>query len=198
MINIMEYLNNAKEKAKIDRMTRKALSDKELKRILGANTKVLLYPDLAKYETVEELLPQPNDFAIILIVEDENRFNIDGHWTVLLRYDNTYEYFDPYGNPVDYDLINWMDKKQRVKLHENKKYLTYLLQGRTHIYNRVRYEELRKGVNTCGSHSAYRCYKFKKYGFTLSDYQQHMNTIRKNFSMSYDKIVAAFVSFFLQ
>lgn len=196
-MNIMEYLDNSKEKAKVDRLVRKPLSDDNLKTILGADTKIILYPDLGKYETVEQLLPKPNDFAIILIVEDENRYNIDGHWTALLRYNEMYEWFDPYGNGVDYDLIHWMDKKQRVKLREDKKYLTYLLQGRNHIYNKVKYEELRKGVNTCGSHCAYRCYKFKKEGFTLDAYQDHMTDVRKTYGLPYDKIVASFVSYFI-
>ena len=47
-------------------------------------------------------------------------------------------------------------------LNENKKYLTYLLKGKTTIYNKVKYEILKKGVNTCGAHCAYRCYKFMK------------------------------------
>lgn len=185
-MNIMEYLNNGKERAKINKLLHKALSDKELKRILGRGTKIILYPDLADYESIEQLLPRANDFVIILIVEDENRYNIEGHWTALLRYDNMYEWFDPYGNPVDYDLIHWMDKKQRARLHESRKYLTSLLKNEKHIYNKVKYEELREGVNTCGSHCAYRCYKFLKEGCTLPDYQAHMNTLRKDFSMPYD------------
>ena len=58
-----------------------------------------MYPDLVKYDTIEQLLLAPFDYCIILIIEDENKYSIEGHWTALLRYNGTYEYFDPYGNP---------------------------------------------------------------------------------------------------
>ena len=85
-----------------------------------------MYPDLAKYSTIEQLLPNPFDYCIILIVESESKFNISRHWCALLKYNNIYEWFDPYGNNVDVDLMSWMDRKTRLKLHEDKPYLTYL------------------------------------------------------------------------
>jgi len=182
---------------KVNKLVHKALSDEELKVILGKNLKIVMYPDLAKYTTIEQLLPNPNDYCIILIVESESKFNISGHWTALLRYDGLFEYFDPYGNDVDVDLMTWMDRKTRARLHESTPYLTYLLKGRKYIYNKVKYEVLKKGVNTCGSHSSYRIYQFVKYSRTLEDYQKHMQDLSKQFGMGYDKIVASFVGFFL-
>jgi hypothetical protein len=183
---------------KLDKMVKHPLSDNELKTILGKDAKIVMYPDLAKYSTLEQLLPNPLDYCIILIVESENKFNISGHWTALLKYNGIYEYFDPYGNDVDVDLINWMDKKTRLRLHEDKPYLTFLLKGRNYIYNKVKYELLRKGVNTCGSHSSYRIYQFKKYNLTLEQYHKHMLDLSKQYGIGFDKIVASFVSFFLK
>ena len=182
---------------KVNKLVHKALSDEELKVILGKDLKIVMYPDLAKYSSIEQLLVNPNDYCIILIVESESKFNISGHWTALLRYDGLFEYFDPYGNDVDVDLMTWMDRKTRARLQESKPYLTYLLKGRKYIYNKVKYEVLKKGVNTCGSHSSYRIYQFVKYNRTLEDYQKHMQDLSKQFGMGYDKIVASFVGFFL-
>ena len=182
---------------KVNKLVHKALSDEELKVILGKNLKIVMYPDLAKYSTIEQLLPNPNDYCIILIVESESKFNISGHWCALLKYDGIYEWFDPYGNDVDVDLMTWMDRKSRARLHESKPYLTYLLKNRKYIYNKVKYEVLKKGVNTCGSHSSYRIYQFQKYSRTLEDYQKHMQDLSKQSGMGYDKIVASFVGFFL-
>ena len=194
MANIPEhYVSDSK----IDRLVKKPLSDDELKTILGNNLKIIMYPDLAKYSSIELLLPNPNDYCIILIVESETKFSISGHWCALLKYDGNYEWFDPYGNDVDVDLMGWMGAKARATLHESKPYLTHLLTGRTHIHNKVKYELLRKGVNTCGSHSSYRIYQFKKYGLKLPEYQQHMSNLSKQYGIGYDKIVARFVSFFL-
>ena len=145
----------------LDKIVKHHLSDEELKTILGKGLKIIMYPDLAKYSTIEQLLPNPFDYCIILIVESETKYNILGHWTALLRYDGLFEYFDPYGNAPDVDLMTWMDRKTRLKLHEDKPYLTYLLQDRKYIYSKVKYEVFKKYVNTCGSHSSYRIYPFK-------------------------------------
>jgi hypothetical protein len=86
----------------------------------------------------------------------------------------SFEWFDSYGFPVDYDLSHWLTPLQRLKLGESKKYLTSLLQGRNYIYNKVKYQQMKPNINTCGSHVAYRCHKFKTAGYTLKDYQQHV------------------------
>jgi hypothetical protein len=193
-MNIEHYITPSR----IDKMVEKPLSDAELKHILGRDLKIIMYPDLAKYSSIEQLLPSPNDYCIILIIEDENKYNIVGHWCALLKYDGIYEWFDPYGNPPDYDLIHWMDKKTRARLHESKPYLKYLLKNKTYTFNRTRYEILRKGVNTCGSHCAYRIYQFKKYGLNLAEYEHHLLGLSKQYGIGYDRIVARFVSFFLK
>ena len=115
--------------SKADKLIKKPLSDADIKRILGRATKLITYPDLAKYTDINQLLPAPNDFVVILIVEDETQDVISGHWTAVLKYDNLFEFFDPYGNAPDYDLQKWMTKEQRAKLREDKPYLSYLLQN---------------------------------------------------------------------
>ena len=134
MANIPEhYISDNK----INKLVKKPLSDDELKVILGKEVKMIMYPDLAKYSSIELLLPNPNDYCIILIVESETKFNISGHWCALLKYDGIYEWFDPYGNDVDVDLMTWMDAKTRLSLNESKPYLTYLLKDKQHIYNKI-------------------------------------------------------------
>ena len=79
----------------------------------------------------------------------------------MLRYNDGYEFFDSYGNPVDADLTHWLTPNERLKLGESQKYLSYLLQGRNYIYNKVKHQHMKQGINTCGDHVAYRCHKFK-------------------------------------
>ena len=111
---------------KIKHVIRKPLSDADLKRILGSDVKIITYPQLANYRTIEELLPKAYDFVIILLLETPQ----SGRWTSLIRYGSQVEYFDSYGNPPDYDLSHWLTPLQRLKLGESKKYLTSLLQGK--------------------------------------------------------------------
>jgi hypothetical protein len=80
-MNIEHYLT----KTRIDKLVKHPLSDTELKTILGKDSKIVMYPDLSKYNTIEQLLPNPFDYCIILIVEDENKYTIEGHWTALLN-----------------------------------------------------------------------------------------------------------------
>jgi len=58
------------------------------------STKVVKYGELDdNYTTFEELLPYKKDYAILLIESEIN----SGHWVCVLRNDDTFEYFDPYG-----------------------------------------------------------------------------------------------------
>ena len=174
---------------RMNQMIRKPLSDADLKTILG-DCKIITYPELAKYNSLDELLPKQYDFVIVLLLETPQ----SGHWCALLRYSNTFEWFDSYGFPVDYDLSHWLTPLQRLKLGESKKYLTSLLQGRNYIYNKVKYQQMKPNINTCGSHVAYRCHKFKTAGFNLKDYQQHVNNYCRLYGLTPDQLVAQFVS----
>ena len=173
---------------RINQVIRKPLSDSDLKHILG-DCKIITYPDLAKYNNLDELLPRTYDFAIILLLESPQ----SGHWCCLIKNSNQFEWFDSYGFPVDYDLTHWLTPLRRLKLGESKKYLSYLLQGRNYIYNKVKFQQMRPNINTCGSHVAYRCYKFKTAGYNLRDYQQHVYNACKVNGLTPDELVAKWV-----
>ena len=101
---------------RINQVMRKPLSETDIKTILG-DCKILTYPQLAKYDTLDQLLPRPYDFVIILLLESP----ASGHWTALLRYSDGYEFVDSYGNNVDADLTHWLTPQERLKLGESKK-----------------------------------------------------------------------------
>ena len=175
---------------RINKIIRKPLSDADLKRILGSETRIITYPDLAKYNNLDELLPKAYDFVIILLLESPQ----SGHWCCLIKNPSQFEWFDSYGFAPDYDLTHWLTPLQRLKLGESKKYLSYLLKGRNYIYNKVKYQQMKPNINTCGSHVAYRCYKFKTAGYNLKDYQQHVYNACKVNGLTPDELVAKFVS----
>jgi hypothetical protein len=80
--------------AEIQRIVRKPLSDADLRHVLGSDQKIIQYSDLASFPTLNDLLPKPTDDCIILYEQEDD----SGHWVALMRYGNTVEYFDPYGN----------------------------------------------------------------------------------------------------
>ena len=175
---------------RIKQVMRKPLSETDIKTILGSDTKILTYPQLAKYNSIEELLPKPYDFVVILLLETP----VSGHWTALIKNPSQLEWFDSYGNAPDADLSKWLSPSQRIKLKEDKYYLSNLLQGRNYIYNKVKYQEMKEGVNTCGDHVCHRCYKFKNEGFNLKDYQDYMKNYTRLYGLTPDQLVASFVS----
>ena len=60
-----------------------ALSDKQLMKLVKGRANLILYPDLHKYETIDEVL-EPFGAAIILYVA-RTEPNIYGHWTCVFK-----------------------------------------------------------------------------------------------------------------
>jgi len=125
---------------------RTPMSDGDLRRILGADLKIVRYSNLAHANTLEELLPRNPDHLILLFETEPNV----GHWTALLRYGNLFEFFDPYGMMPDKELL-WIPAQRRKMLNQDEPYLSHLLDKADRwIYNKTRYEKMNAKVNTCG------------------------------------------------
>ena len=95
------------------KLIHKPLSDLDLQHILGNDIKIIKYADLANYTDLDDLLPAPLDYCIILY---ENMPN-SGHWTGLSKYNEMYEHLDSYGVMPDTEL-HWINPKMRESLHE--------------------------------------------------------------------------------
>ena len=105
-------------------MIHKALSDDDIRKILGGRCKILKYSGLAGHSDLDELVTGLLDYAIVLHEEQEN----NGHWIGLLRYNNIIEFFDPYGLIPDKEL-SWVSMKTRRMLNEATPYLSNLLKN---------------------------------------------------------------------
>jgi len=113
----------------------KALSDKDIRDILGDKCKIIKYSELSQYNTLSELLPDLVDYVVILYEEAHN----SGHWVGLLKYNNIYDFFDSYALTPNRELL-WLDLKTRQSLNERIPYLTNLLKHENYIYNKVKYQ----------------------------------------------------------
>ena len=51
----------------IIKLVHKALSDEDIRTILGANTKMIKYSELSAYRDLDELLPKVLDYVIIFL-----------------------------------------------------------------------------------------------------------------------------------
>ena len=168
------------------------MSDSDLRRILGADLKLIRHRDLDDVTSLRDFLPGEKDYCIMLYETEPNV----GHWTAILRYGPVFEFFDPYGLMPDKPL-NWIPAARRKMLGQEEPHLTELL-DRTGdwIYNKTRYEKMHKEVNTCGDHCCHRIYRLKHNDMDLKDYAEYMEHVREHYGLNYDEIVAEFAEDF--
>ena len=69
---------------KYKKLLSQMFSESDFKRYFNIENKIMKFSELAQYENIQELLPNDNDFKIILT---EVR-PISGHWCCLLRKNN--------------------------------------------------------------------------------------------------------------
>ena len=66
----------------------KALSDSDVRKILGEDTKIIKYSELASLGALDELLPRLVDSCVIIYEDSPNR----RHWVALLKYNDMFEH----------------------------------------------------------------------------------------------------------
>jgi hypothetical protein len=169
------------------------MSDGDLRKVLGNDVKIVRYSDLSSLKSLDRLLPNTTDSCILLY---ETQPGV-GHWTALMKYNDLYELFDPYGLYPD-DELNWIPKARRKLLNQNEPYLARLLKksGKQWIYNKRRYQKMSDTVNTCGDHCVHRIYRLTHSDMDLKDYSEYMDHVRDEYKVGYDVIVAEFVESF--
>ena len=169
----------------IVKLIHRALSDSDIRRILGHDTKVIKYSELSHYDDLNQLLPKDTDYCIILYEDHVDH----GHWVGL--------YFDSYGDKADKEL-EWVNVKMRMKLLGKEPYLSNLLKQEKYIYNTVKYQQTDIGLNTCGAHVVHRLYRLKTQDMDLDAYHTFMLQLKDDFNTSYDIVVDEFVQPFFQ
>lgn len=111
-------------------------------------SKVLLYKDLANFDTIEGLFG--NEIMIFLLYQPLQ--GLMGHWVLLSKFGNTIEYFCSYGNKPDYPITHWYKDGQHLFLGEllsNRKDL-YI------VYNAFRFQKQSSDISTCGRWCVFR------------------------------------------
>lgn len=182
------------DKQELKGLTAYPLGDDDIKKYLP-NSKIITYKDLHKYRNIEDLLPNNPDYVFILYEDSINK----GHWTLLMRYNNTYEFFCSYGSKID-EPLTWFNPETRRKLGETTPYLSQLLNAvlkdsrNKIIYNNVKFQKDSNDINSCGRHALVRTLTLLNGGMTLKNYQSKMKQVKKLTGGSYDEIVSAITS----
>ncbi len=160
-----------------------ALSDKHIFNILGGKNNLVLYPDLIKYSSIDEVLG-PNGMCVLLFEAKKNY----GHWCCLWKLDeNTVSFFNSYGGFPD-DSLKFIPEHFAEISNQNYPYLSILLDKSPYelTYNERQYQKKGKGINTCGRHCSVRliCRHMDD-----DQYNEFIKFFTKRYSINPDELV---------
>jgi len=169
------------------------ITDGDIRRYFGDGVegRILKYSDLANYNTIDDLLPKPRDFRIILIEDSINR----GHWCAILKYDKTIEWFNPYGIRPDAQK-NLLGKITNIMLGQERDYMTELMEkskGYKLIYNKKKLQKLKAGINTCGRWIILRIICMKDMMMGLKEFIKMIETNKEASGLPNDALVAIWI-----
>ena len=161
----------------------KSLSNIDINRALNKQCKIIVYPEIINYRTLNELL-YPYD-ACVILYEFKKNF---GHWTTVFRYPNgKVEHFDSYGIEPDEEL-KFATIDFRTKNNEYFPYLTKLLynSGDDIEYNNYPLQEHGKNINTCGRHVIVRLLNRH---MNIDKYANHIYQLSDKYHVNPDELV---------
>ena len=143
-----------------------ALSDDDIRKLLGGDIKITTYPDLDKVHHLNELFDRRG--RAILFVPQTDATN--GHWTAMIKNGREIEFFDPYGEEPEEQKSSFFKGKFH-QLHMDEPLLAKLLDdsGYRIYFNKVQLQELSNDVNTCGRHCVCRLLYYK---FPIERYRE--------------------------
>lgn len=130
-----------------------ALSDKQVLNLVGGKANIILYRDIHKYKSINEMLSPFN--ACFILFESQPRY---GHWCALIKV-NPYllEFFDPYGTYPD-DTLGFIPPKFAKESFQDHPYLSYIMMKSPYnlSFNEYQFQKKEPNIRTCGRWSAMR------------------------------------------
>lgn len=159
-----------------------ALSDAHLFTILGGKNTMILYPDLVKYDNIDQILGKNG--MCVLLFEAQAGY---GHWVCLWKTKNTVSFFNSYGGYPD-DSLEYIPEHFARMNNEDYPYLSLLLEKSPYklTFNEHVYQKSGADIKTCGRHVAVRL--FAKH-LNDSQYNDYVNTFCKDYDINPDQFV---------
>ena len=176
------------------------ISDDDFNRYFSdAPSKLIKYSELANINNIDELLPEEQDYRIILTESQRN----SGHWCCIMKYTDPktgkkyIEWFDSYSGKPDSEL-SFIPAAMNKMLGQDKHYLSKILKTVKEpyniLYNATRYQKLKDGINTCGSWCILRL-MLHHIGYSLADFKKFIKESSKmQGNKPYDILVCDWVN----
>lgn len=159
------------------------LSDKDIVNKLNNQVKIVLYPDLHQYSTIDEVMG-PHE-ACVLLFESKPNY---GHWTCIWKLnDKTVSFYNPYGGYPD-DSLEYISDDFKKKSHQDEPVLSNLLLNSPYelTYNDKEYQKHAQNIKTCGRHCIVR---LLLRNMTDEMYDGFMKDCQKQLGLSPDEVV---------
>lgn len=169
-----------------------ALSSEDLRKI-SPDIRIVLYSDIYKYSSLEQLFQSGGNRPIALLYEIQPKY---GHWTLLIRHNpGNYEFFDSYGLKPDSEL-KFIDKGFRSQSDQDHSYLLDFINkasqgGADTTYSKKAMQSSNPSIATCGRWIALRA-RFSN--IPLKEFRQILSST----DYSPDKIVTGITNMFLR
>lgn len=163
------------------------LSDKDILNLLNNRVNIEVYPNLHKYQNIDELLG-PYEACVILFESKPNY----GHWCCVFKInDDLIEFFNPYGsikNGFPDDCLLHIPTNFRKESHQYVPYLSLLLLNSPYelSYNEYELQQHNNNIKTCGRHCVVRLWNKN---LTLDEYIDNLNRDCENENLNYDQLV---------
>lgn len=169
----------------------KMFSDQDFGRFIdGSGDQIIKYSSLAAYKNINELLPD-DGYKIILIESKKN----SGHWTVLIKLNDTITFFDSYGIYPD-DELNFVSKVANRLLGNKHDQIRRLMNTfpNKKMYSKTKYQSNKSDVNTCGRWCLVAIHLIYQLKYSLSEMKSLLDKMKKNTQKPYDILAVDFTS----
>lgn len=160
-----------------------ALSNFDILNLLNNKCNIVLYPEMYKYKSIDQLI-NPYNCCIILYEAKENY----GHWCALIKTNkNEIEFFDPYGGDPD-NSLDHISKQFKKSSNQFFPYLSKLMYNSPYNlnYNEFQFQKKDSDIKTCGRHSVVRCLCKN---LDIYQYKELLDKLCKILKCDYDELV---------
>lgn len=170
-----------------------ALSNIEVLKLINGRAKLILYPNLYKYKTIDEILHPYG--ACIILFEAKPRY---GHWCCIFKVnDHLLEFFNPYGGFIEGypdSSLEYIPLDFRLKTHQYYPYLSMLMYNSPYelSYNEYPFQKHNRNIKSCGRHCAIRLV-FRN--LSLEEYKNMLDLLCNKFKINYDQLVTLFTMY---
>jgi hypothetical protein len=175
----------------LERLKDIALSNHDITKLLQGKVNIILYPDIHKYTSIDQLLD--NHDACIILYESKPNY---GHWTALTRHGDKIEFFNSYGGDktglpdASLGLINPKFREKSNQVIPHLKMLMFKSPYELN-YNEFQFQKKDYNVKTCGRHCVVRCF-YKN--MNIYEYKDYLDNLCNHFDTDYDGIVTIMTS----